>query len=198
MEQWVVVLFAVAVLPIAAGAANAGEPAPPTGDQVTIKGMVLNNVHTGEKDASVFVYALDGPPQVKAEFDKILAEFYPDESLDGAAARRLLDQFTARMKYFIDGPLADKLQKDATYNARQVMAVTGVIHERGDRKWLTASKCEPTMFQYPAKMLAPDKPLVRPDREPLILKVNDRLTLKCLWVPPGRFLMGEPYYLCPH
>lgn len=70
------------------------------------------------------------------------------------------------MKYFIDGPLADKLQKDATYNARQVMAVTGVIHERGGQKWITASRSEPTQFVYPARMLAPDKPFVMPDRQP--------------------------------
>ena len=37
-----------------------------------------------------------------------------------------------------------------------------------------------------------------PDRPPLVLKINDKLSLKCIWVPPGKFLMGEPYYQCPH
>ena len=175
--------------------APAGQQA---GNPITIKGMVLNNVHTGEKNKSVFVYALDGPPEVKAEFEKIMAEYYPDKGLDGDAARKLLDQFTKRLKYFIDGPLADKLQKNATYGARQVMAVTGVIEERDGKKWLTVTKCEPTPFQYPARMLARDKPFVMPDKEPLVLKIKGQLSLKCIWVQPGKFFMGEPYYQCPH
>ncbi len=60
---------------------RAAEPA----EQVTILGMVLNHVHTGEKDPSVFVYALDGPPQIKSEFEKIMAEYYPDR---GSTATR--------------------------------------------------------------------------------------------------------------
>lgn len=39
---------------------------------VTIKGMVLNNVHTGEKKSAVFVYALDGPPPIKTELERIM------------------------------------------------------------------------------------------------------------------------------
>ncbi len=177
-----------------AGAGAAAEPAGP----VTLKGMVLNHVHTGETKPAVFVYALDGPPPIQTEFEKVLADYYPERGLDGDAARTLLDQFTARLKYFVDGPMAEKLQKEATYNARQVMAVTGVISEREGRKWITVSKCEPTQFRYPAKMLAPDKPFVMPDRPPLVLKISESLSLKCLRVPPGRFLMGEPYYMCPH
>src|SRR5271169_3654347 len=110
-------------------------------EQVTIKGMVLNHVHTGEKDRGVFLYALDGPPQIKTQIEKIIAEYYPDRGLDGDTARTLLDQFTGRLKYYVDGPIADKLEKDATYNARQVMAVTGVITEREGRKKMTARNC---------------------------------------------------------
>jgi len=212
----VAVFVAIAHSPGATRAAEAAGSLAATGGQITIKGMVLNNVHTGEKDKSVFVYALDGPPQIKAEFEKIMAEYYPDKGLDGDAARELLNQLTARLKYFIDGPLAEKLVNDATYNARQVMAVTGVIERRDSKKWITVSKCEPTTYQYPAKMLAPDKPFVMPDRGPLLLKITgirpaeDQLalppqqpkpaeaTLKCIWVGPGRFFMGEPYYRCPH
>ncbi len=182
----------------AEAAADRSRPAVETAEPVTIKGMVLNHVHSGEKNPSVFVYALDGPGPIKSEFEKILADYYPERGLDADAARALLDQFTARLKYFLDGPLAEKLEKDATYNARQVMAVTGVVSERDSRKWITATKCEPTQFQYPARLLSPDKPFVMPDKPPLVLKVTENLSLKCVWVPPGRFLMGEPYYMCPH
>ncbi len=49
--------------------------------EVTIKGMVLNNVHTGEEQTSVFVYALDGTPEIRAEVDRIMAQYYPDKGL---------------------------------------------------------------------------------------------------------------------
>jgi hypothetical protein len=182
---------------VEAAADASSQAAAPVGP-VTIKGMVLNHVHTGEKKSAVFVYALDGPPPIKTELERIMAVYYPERGLDGDAARALLDQFTARLKYFVDGPMADKLEKEATYNARQVMAVTGVISEHDGRKWITVSKCEPTQFRYPEKMLAPDKPFVMPDTPPLILKINENFSLKCLWVPSGRFLMGEAYYMCPH
>jgi len=197
--RWLV-LKSILDIPVlgAVGAPDAGNRSAAPAEEVTIKGMVLNHVHTGEKEKSVFVYALDGPPPIKSEFEKLMAQYYPDRGLDGDAARTLLAQFTARLKYFVDGPIADKLEQDATYNARQVMAVTGVIAERSGRKWITASKCEPTEFRYPGKMLSPDKPFVMPEREPLLLKISDHLSLKCIWVPAGRFLMGEPYYMCPH
>ena len=95
------------------------------GNEVTIAGMVLNNVHTGERQTAVFVYALAGTPEIVAEVDKIMAHDYPDRGLDGDAARKLQDQFTAKLKYFIDGPHADELCKKATYGARQPTALTG-------------------------------------------------------------------------
>ena len=51
---------------------------------------------------------------------------------------------------------------------------------------------------YPEKMLAPDKPFVMPDKEPITLKIGDKLSLKCVPIPPGKFLMGTPVYMWPY
>lgn len=170
----------------------------PAGKEITLKGMVLNNLHTGEEQKSVFVYVLDGPPEIRAQVEKIMAGYYPENGLDADAARKVQDLWTQQLKYFIAGPLADELHKQATYNARQVMAVTGVVEEKNGQKWIAVSKCEPAAFNYPGRMLAPDRPFGKPDREPLMLPISGGLSLKCIWVPPGRFFMGEPYYQCPH
>jgi hypothetical protein len=172
--------------------------AQPATGEVTIKGNVLSNVHTGEKDKRVFLLAYDGTPEINAQFAKIMAEYYPDRGLDADAARTLQDQFMTRLTYDIDGPLTEKMFKDAQWTVRGVMALTGVVSEKNGRKWLTARKCEPAEFAFPAKMLSPDKPLVMPDKEPLVLKIDGSLSLVCIYVPAGRFLMGEPYYQCPH
>jgi formylglycine-generating enzyme required for sulfatase activity len=37
-----------------------------------------------------------------------------------------------------------------------------------------------------------------PDKEPVLLKISDKLTLKCVYVPPGKFLMGTPVYMWPY
>jgi formylglycine-generating enzyme required for sulfatase activity len=36
------------------------------------------------------------------------------------------------------------------------------------------------------------------DKKPVILKFTDKLTLKCVYIPPGKFLMGTPVYMWPY
>jgi formylglycine-generating enzyme required for sulfatase activity len=43
-------------------------------------------------------------------------------------------------------------------------------------------------------MLAPDRPFTSESKEPLLLKIGDALTLKCLLLPAGRFLQGSAFY----
>ena len=179
--------------------AQAAEAPAAQGAEVTLTCNVLSNVHTGEKEKSLFMLAYAGTPEIKAEFDRIVAEYYPDKGLDAGAAVKIQDQFMTRLKYFVDGPVAEKLWNEARYSVRQAMALTGVLSERDGKKWITASTCVPaTKFSFPAKMLAPDKPFVMPDKDPLTLKISDALSLKCVCVPAGKFLMGEPYYQCQH
>ena len=179
-----------AALLLLAAAASAAE--------VTIVGNVLSNVHTGEKEKSLFILAYAGTPEIKAEFDKIIDKFYPDKGLDADAARKLQDQFMAHLKYNISGSVADELYKTARWTARGPIALIGVIEEKDGKKWIAATKSAGATYKFPEKMLSPDKPFIMPEKEPLVLKINDQLSIKCIAVPPGKFLMGEPYYQCPH
>ena len=77
-------------------------------------------------------------------------------------------------------------------------AVTGAVTERDGKKWITATRIEPCQLKFPARMLAADKPRVMPSRDPLLLKVGDKQTLKCVHIPAGKFLMGTPFYMWPY
>ena len=168
----------------------------PAGAEVTLVGNVFCNSHTGEKQEKVYFMALDGTPEIKAEFDSIVEKHYPDKGLDSEAAKTLAAEFDARLRYNVDGPSFARLHKEVLYTGRGPFTLTGVISVRDGVKWFTVSRYElKGQFNWPAKMLAPDKPLVMPNKEPLVLKINDSLSLKCIYVPPGRFFQGEPYYM---
>ena len=190
------ILSAILALCVSASAQETNPAA--AGPEVTIKANVLSNVHTGEKAKSVFLIAYAGTPEIDAEFKKIMAEHYPDKGLDADAARKVQDEFMTRLKYSVDGSLIDELWKKTRWTMRSVQAVTGVISVKNGRRTFTVSKYTPSTFAFPKKMLAPDKPFVMPDEKPLLLKINDKLSLKCIRVPAGKFLMGEPYYQCRH
>lgn len=148
-------------------------------------------------DHTLVLYALDGPPEVKAELARIMKEDWPDNTLDCDQAIKLSRDFDAHLKYFLSpSPLEDSYHRQVEYPALPV-AVTGAVSERDGKKWIAVSKIEPAKLTYPAKMYAPDQPLVKPDPEPLLLKVTDQLTLKCIKLPPGRYLRGSPLYEQP-
>lgn len=181
-------------------------PAQAGGGEVTIKGGLQCNgmcVPDPKPDDHVMVvFAVDGSPEIAARVKKIVDEGYPEKGLDAEAAAKLQDQFIAHLKYFISpdstAPVPDANKKGSNNHychSSQPMAVTGTVTEKDGRKWIKATKFETTRLTYPARMLMEDKPFVMPDKEPLILKVSDSLGLKCVRIPAGKALLGEPFYV---
>jgi formylglycine-generating enzyme required for sulfatase activity len=195
------------ILAALAGAAPTPGRSQARGAEVTLRGsMVCNGAcipHPRAGDHVMVLFAIDGTPAIRAEVDKIMKEFYPDRGLDGEAAQKLMDQFSARLKFYIapDSPAlkgGKNTGKNHYCQGAAASAVTGVVTHKDGMRWITATRIAATRLRYPDKMLAADRPFVTPDRPPLILKVAKDLTLKCVYIPPGKFLMGTPVYMWPY
>ena len=194
------------VLALAAGAQAIGQ-SQARGAEVTLKGsMVCNGACIPDPksgDHLMVVFAIDGTDEVRAEVSKIIKDFYPDKGLDADAAEKLMEQYSTRLKFYIT-PDSSALKGNKNIGKNHYCqgalprAVTGVISQKDGRKWITATKIEATSLKFPDKMLAADKPFVMPDKPPVILKIADELTLKCVYIPPGEFLMGTPVYMWPY
>jgi formylglycine-generating enzyme required for sulfatase activity len=183
--------------------AHADTPTP----EVTLKGSMMCNgaciPDPKTEDHVLVVFAIDGTREIRATVDEIMKDFYPARGLDGDAAQKLMDQFSARLKYYLapDSPALKDLKnagKNHYCQPAAASAVTGVVTEKDGKRWITATKIEPTTLKFPDRMLMADKPFVMPDQEPVLLKISDKLTLKCVYVPPGKFLMGTPVYMWPY
>jgi formylglycine-generating enzyme required for sulfatase activity len=183
------------------------QPRPLPGADVTLKGSMMCNgaciADPNVNDHVLVLFAIDGIPAIRAEVEQIMKDFYSDKGLDGPAAQKLMDQFNARLKFYISpGSPAFKDAKNSGMNhycqPAQASAVTGVVSEKDGKRWLTATKFQPAKLLYPDRMLAADKPFVVPDKPPLLLQVSPTLTLRCVCIPPGQFLMGTPVYMWPY
>ncbi len=209
--QWWVSRVAASLLVLLslAGSCRAADSPRAEARTVTLKGsLVCNGACIPDPkagDHGLVLFAIDGSPEVRAAVDRILKKHYPAKGLDADAARKVMDQFSARLKYFIapDSPALKGLRNKPSGKGHYCMpaqprAVTGVVTHQDGKRWITATRIEETRLKYPERMLAADKPLVMPDKEPLALKVGDKLTLKCVYIPPGKFLMGTPVYMWPY
>jgi hypothetical protein len=149
------------------------DPAPPT--EGTLHGSLVCNgaclPDPKPEDHVLMLFAIDGMPAIRAEMKAILTETWPDRGLDADAARKLMDQFSARLKYFIstDSTAPEAATKRANHYCAAAAArvVTGTVREKDGRKWITAVKIEPAALHYPDRMLAPDTPFVKPDEKPV-------------------------------
>jgi formylglycine-generating enzyme required for sulfatase activity len=204
LQSVVVLLFFLG----AASRAVTGSLAQPA--EVTLKGSLVCNgaciAEPKDGDHMLAVFAIDGTSDVRAEVDCIMNEFYPDDGLDAETAQKLMDEFSARLKFYLS-PDSPALQ-DPKYLKNRGMnhycmpavasAVTGVVSEHDGRRWINAVKIEPATLKFPDRMLAADKPRVMPDQKPLSLAITDSLTLKCVYIPAGKFLMGTPVFMWPY
>ena len=48
--------------------------------------------------------------------------------------------------------------------------------------------------EVPREDAAPDRPFAPTAGEPIVLRIGDAMTLKCIRLPAGRFLEGSPFY----
>jgi Sulfatase-modifying factor enzyme 1 len=194
-----------AIFMVMPGVAGSGAPQsatsrPPT--VVTLKGNVLCNRATEPRDwfwdtkdgdHTPVIYALEGTPAIVVALRTIM-ESYPDRGLNVEDAQGIQEQFDKQLKYFLaPGPLTVKIHKDVEAGS-QLLALTGATSEKDGKKWITITRYEPTTVKYPAKMLAPDQPFAKAGVKPILLKIDDTLSLKCNVLPAGRFLQGSPFY----
>ena len=170
--------------------------------EVTIKGNVLCNRATDPRpwswdprdgDHTPIIYAVEGTPEITERLRRIM-ETYPERGLDVEDALRIQDEFGKHLKYFIaPGPVSAKIHKDVEAGT-QLLALSGTISEEGGRRWITVTRYEAARVTYPEKLLAPDRPFAPPAGEPVVLRIGDSMTLKCIRLPAGRFLQGSPFY----
>jgi hypothetical protein len=193
---------AVGLWAIAGGFGGAAEVgAAPQARAVTIKGNVVCHRATmltpwdgvsQDSDHFPVVFAFEGTPEIAATLADLMDKCWPPQGLDVEAAQKLQDEWSSRLAYYVaPGPLTDEIHKEIEWGS-QILALSGVLYEKDGRKWIAVSEYEQTSIDYPAKMLAPDKPFVMPGEEPVVLKVNDTLTLSACRCRRGRFCRGRP------
>jgi formylglycine-generating enzyme required for sulfatase activity len=192
-------------VPAVLASALFGSPA--VGAEVTLQGSLVCNgacvPDPAEADHHLVLFALDGTEEIRGAVEQLVKDHYPATGLDAEAAQKLMDRFADRLKYHVasDSPALQKAKTKAAAHycmPAEAKAVTGTVNERDGKRWITATRIEPCTLHFPARMLEPDKPFLMPGRDPLVLKVGDKLTLKCLHIPAGKFLMGTPVYMWPY
>jgi len=191
------------IVPLWAGESKPpAEESQPAAAEVTLKGVMMTEsacTLKPDKDAKkiAVLFAMEGTPDVVATLGDIMKENWPGESMNATQAIALNEAFGKRLKYyFAPCELSEKSAGSVAYG-NPTKAVTGVVFVKDGKKWITPSKIQDARLKYPDKMLAPDKPLKQPGKNPLVLKVTDTLSLNCILLPRGDFLFLKPFYVQP-
>ena len=203
----------VALVVFLPGGRLLAQEAVPAAGEVTLKGPLLSAFHfKGQKlDGELVMYAFDGPPEVRATLDEVLDKYYPKEgNLDAEQALELQRQFDDKLRYYVDtkDPKIKTARGYVCDYGEWLVSVTGTAQVKNGKKWIVNTritsenyvlwkKFRPS-FEYPPKrMLQPRKPLVMSREKPIVLEIDEKLTLKCVPIPPGTFIMGTPFYQYP-
>jgi len=186
------------------------KPATSAAGEVTLIGVLMNesaysrsaSIEERSKGESVPVFiAMDNlPPELADAYKEIFKDLIAGNSINYQQAKAIDDGIDARLKFYITpGPATDAIKKEWTGNAScSSKAITGAISQKDGKQWITPSsiaKAQP--LKYPQGMYAPDKPFKKPGDTPLVIKVTDTLTLKCILLPRGEFMMEVPNWVLP-
>ena len=187
------------------------------GQSVTLMGNRMNETHLrelaqwnskggkkgegGGKVRFVFLIAFDGPPGVKAEVDQIWNDYHPGPSIGGDEAKELENQFRKRLMYYLDGPVAETMANANNYGKGTLMSVTGTVREEDGKNIMTVTGTGTYKGpKYPDRITAlPEQPLVKlPVKPGLAIKLTEALSDTLIYVPAGKFYMGNPLEQYPH
>ena len=181
------------------------------GAGVTLKGMLMGTRtcwrpgQPEEPDAPI-LFAFEGTPEIEATFKDIFKELIASNSIDYQQSKTIEEELHKRLKYYLAITAAlTNIHWQASGNfGGTLFEVTGVLSEKDDRKYIAPIKITDKLpdgrttfafkYKYPQGFYAPDKPFKMPGKDPLILKVTDTLSLKCILLPPGDFMLRKPFW----
>jgi formylglycine-generating enzyme required for sulfatase activity len=158
-----------------------------------------------EKPAVPILFAFDGAAEVKAAFNDVFKDLIAGKTINYEQSKTIEEEMHKHLKYYVTtGDITEAIKKNTwagANNGGSLQAVTGVLSEKDGKKWITPSKVtdkgadkRALQFKYPEGFYAPDKPFKMPGKTPLILKVTDTLSLKCILIPPGDFMFRKPFW----
>ena len=141
--------------------------------------------------------AMDGTPEISANFHELTKELYGGNSINCEQAIAINEGFKNRLKYYIDGVPAAK----GVEYSWSIKSVTGSLSEKDGKKWITITDPKKDIagvkYSYPKEWLIPDKPFKKAGETPLMIQVTDTLSMKCILLPAGKFLFRKAVYIQP-